>query len=144
MHTRIGNQCDGHQRLASSKPYVAHEDDDGVVVDMQEGYGFGLSRIGEDEEGVEEFVELGEVEDVGPEEDRARGGGGLVEGEAEEVGEGGEGEEGGEGGGEGENEGEEEEDGIVEGGEEVEEGRGECNKWVVTEEESEGEVGEDG
>lgn len=110
---------------------------------MEEGQP-ALAATGEDDqEGVDEFEEFGEVEDVCPEEDGAIGWG-LVDGEAEDVfGVGGLGE-GGEGAGEGHGEGEEEEEEVVGGGDGAEEGGGESGEAGSVEEEGEGEVGEEG
>ena len=50
------------------EPEVAHEDDEGVVVDVEE---VELLLLQNEDEGVEELVELAEVVDVGPEEGAA-------------------------------------------------------------------------
>lgn len=143
VHGGVGNERHGEQRLRGGQPEVAHDHHRRVVVHVEEGQP-PLAATGEDDqEGVDEFEEFGEVEDVGPEEDGAIGWG-LVDGEAEDVfGVGGLGE-GGEGAGEGHGEGEEEEEEIMGGGDGAEEGRGERGEAGSVEEEGEGEVGEEG
>lgn len=85
----VGEEGEGHEGLAGAEPEVGHDEDEGVVVEVEEGQGFRAPGVEEDEEGVEELVDLGEVVDVGPEEEGA--GGGRVDDasvgrEAEEVG----------------------------------------------------------
>ena len=66
MHARIGNERHRHQRLGSPEPYVAHDEDDGVVVHVEEGEPFDAPTQ-YDQESVYELNYLREVEDVGPE-----------------------------------------------------------------------------
>ncbi|GAB4847546.1 hypothetical protein Ancab_026605 [Ancistrocladus abbreviatus] len=108
VHRRIGDQRYREQRLRRLKPNVAHDHHCGVM---------------EDKKRVDELQDLREVEDVGPEEERAtwRGLGGW---EAEDpvrlvVGDLGE---GGEGASDGHEEREEEDGEVVEGGEETKDG----------------------
>ncbi|KAK9286810.1 hypothetical protein L1049_015215 [Liquidambar formosana] len=146
MHRRIGNERHRHQRHRSGQPQVAHDDDDGVVVHVEKREPSDGTAAEDDQEGVDEFEEFGEVEDVGPEEEGAAWRG-MIGGEAEqpreERGRRGEGE-GGEGAADGHGEGEEEEGEVVDGGDEAEEGGVEGGDGRVGEEEGEGEVGEDG
>ncbi|KAG0548008.1 hypothetical protein BDA96_01G129800 [Sorghum bicolor] len=69
VHAGVGDERDGHQGLARGEPEVAHGDDDGVVVDVEQRE---RAAGQQDEQRVAELVHLGEVEDVRPEEDRAR------------------------------------------------------------------------
>lgn len=143
-HVNAGVRDEGHreQRLSRREPDVAHEDDDGVVVDVEEGEAVAAGE--EDEGGVDELVDFGEVEDLGPEEDGAGGGSGGRE--AEEPGEGGHLCGGGERAADGHGGGEEEEEDVVGDGEEAEEGGGERREReeAEVEEDGDGEVGEDG
>lgn len=72
MHGGVGEEDGGEEGLGGLEPDVAHDDDGGVVVDVEEGEALdGFAE--DDEEGVGELEDLGEVEDVGPEEERAGG-----------------------------------------------------------------------
>lgn len=79
MDAGVGEESDNLQGLGGFKPEEAHEDDKGVMEDMEEGEG---ATFEEKDEGIEEFIVFREVEGVRPEEDRARGRG--RGGEAEE------------------------------------------------------------
>ncbi|KAL0909019.1 hypothetical protein M5K25_023541 [Dendrobium thyrsiflorum] len=142
VYSGVGDEGHRKQRLSCGEPDVAHEDDDGVVVDVEEGEALAASE--EDEGGVDELVDFGEVEDLGPEEDGAGGGGGGRK--AEEPSKGGHLGEGGDRAADGHDGREEEEEEVMDGGEEAEEGGGEGgeSKEAKVEEEGEGEVGEDG
>lgn len=95
----------------------------------------------ENEKSVNELVEFGKVEDVGPEEEGTlRKGGGRREAEEVARREG----KGGEGAAKRHGEGEEEKDEVVKRGEEVEKRRRRGRDGEKVEEESEGEVEEDG
>ena len=143
MHARIGNERHRHQRLGSPEPYVAHDEDDGVVVHVEEGEPFDAPTQ-YDQESVYEFNYLREVEDVGPE--KGGPGGRGVGREAEDPtaigGLGG----GGERASDGHSEGEEEEKKVVGGGDGAEEDGVESGDLGAGagEEESEGEIAEDG
>lgn len=106
----VCDKGDRHQGLRGGEPDVAHDDDDGVVVDVEESETASLGE--EDEECIGKLVELGEVKDVGPEEERTGSGGGG-RGEAEEPAGGGEAGGGGEGAASGHGGGEEEEEEVV-------------------------------
>lgn len=137
----IGEERDGEEGLGGLEPEVAHEEDGGVVVDVEEGEA--SEGAGEDdEERIEEFEDFGEVEDVGPEEE---GPGGIgvgweADGPAEVRGV----DEEGEGAAQEHEEGEEEEEEVVEGGDGLQEAVWEGWEREEGEEEGEGEVAEDG
>jgi len=80
VHAGVDDERDGHQGLARGEPEVAHGDDDGVVVDVEQRE---RAAAEQDEQRVAELVHLGEVEDVRPEEDGARRLRGAARGEAE-------------------------------------------------------------
>lgn len=68
MNRGINDYGDWKQRLRIGKPQITHDEHSSVMVDVEEGQA--LDGIGEDDEkGVEEFEDFGEVEDVGPEEE---------------------------------------------------------------------------
>lgn len=72
MHQRIGHERYREQGLGGVQPDVAHDHDRRVVVDVEEREP--LDGIAEnDQESVHELQNLGEVEDVGPEEEGPRG-----------------------------------------------------------------------
>lgn len=144
MHRGVGHERDGEQGLGGVQPNVAHDQDCGVVVDVEEGEP--LEGVTEnDQEGVHEFENLGEVEDVGPEKEGPGGTGVWRETddpvEVRRVGD------DGEGATDSHDEGEEEEGEIVEGGDGFEDagtkGGGEWDK-AAGEKEGEGEVREEG
>ena len=120
------------------EPYIAHDEDDGVVVDVEEGQPFDAPTK-DDQEGVNKFNDFREVEDVGPEEGGPGGRG--VGWEAEDpTGIGGLGG-GGEGASDDHRKGKEEEEEVVGGGDWAEEEGGDLG---VGEKVSEGEIAEDG
>ncbi|KZV27251.1 hypothetical protein F511_04704 [Dorcoceras hygrometricum] len=119
----VGHQRYREQRLRGREPQVAHHHHHRVVVHVEEGEPPVTGSAQEDQQGVDEFEDLGEVEHVGPEE----GGSswrGVVEweanGPAEVVGR--RLVEGGEGAADDHEEGEEAEDEVVGGGDEAERG----------------------
>lgn len=123
------------------EPYIAHDEDDGVVVHVEEGQPFDAPTQ-DDQEGVDKFNDFGEVEDVGPEE--CGSGGRGVGWEAEDpTGIGGLGG-GGEGASDGHRKGEEEEEEVVGRGDGTEEEGVEGGDSGAGEEESEAEIAEDG
>ncbi|CAN6455119.1 unnamed protein product [Victoria cruziana] len=66
----IGDESDDQEGLNVLQPQVAHHHHDRVVVDVQERQRLPFQQ---DEDGVRELEDLGEVEDVTPEEDGAAG-----------------------------------------------------------------------
>lgn len=145
MNRSIGNQRHREQSLGGRKPQITHDDHHGVVVHVEEGQPSRSRPTENDQKGIEKLNNLGEIEDVSPEEDgstrrRSIGReandpspislGHLVEG--------------GEGAADGHYKGEKEEEEVVEGGDEAEGGGGECGeKREIVERESESEVSED-
>lgn len=65
---RVGDEAHGEQRLPGADPLVANANHGGMVVHVKEGEAAPVSGQ-DDEKGVDELVYLGEVENVGPEED---------------------------------------------------------------------------
>lgn len=141
MDARIGDERHRHQRLRGVEPYIAHDEDDGVVVDVEEGQPFDAPTK-DDQEGVNKFNDFREVEDVGPEEGGPGGRG--VGWEAEDpTGIGGLG--GcGEGASDDHRKGKEEEEEVVGGGDGAEKEGVEGGDLGVGEKVSEGEIAEDG
>lgn len=142
VHGGVGGERDGHQRLPRGEPEVAHGDDGGVVVDVEQRQ---RAAAEEDEQRVAELVHLGEVEHVRPEEDRARRRRGAAGREAEGP------PRGGRRGGHGEHApgghggGERQEDRAVERGDRTERARVRRRErdHAAVEEEHRGEVGAD-
>lgn len=122
------------------EPNVAHDQHHCVVIHMEERQPL-KGPTKDDQEGVHKLVDFGEVEDIGPEEERPRWWGFGWEADDPErvrcVGE------DGDQGTNGHDEGEEEEVEVVDGGDGFEAAW--FDKWEreVGEEESEGEVGDD-
>lgn len=131
MDGGVGDERDGEQCLGRRQPEVAHHHHHGVVVDVEEGQPAGAGTAEEDQEGVAELENLGEVEDVGPEESgpARRGAAGR---EADRPSPAGIGDlvEDGEGAADGHDEGEKEHGEAVRGGDEAEGGGGEGREEV--------------
>ena len=67
MHGGVGDEHRREQRLRRLHPYVAHDHHRGVVVHVEECEPVdGVAEY--DQQGVHELYDLGEVEDVSPEE----------------------------------------------------------------------------
>ena len=112
MHGGVGKKYRREQRLRGLQPDVAHDHHVGVVVHVEEREP--LDGVAEDdEEGVHKLEDLGEVEDVGPEEDGPSGLG--VWREADDPAEVRCMRHGGEEAAKGHDEGEEQEGGVVDG-----------------------------
>ncbi|KAL8151726.1 hypothetical protein V2J09_021534 [Rumex salicifolius] len=137
----VRHQRHREQRLGRLEPQIAHHHDSRVVVHVEERQPSDAAAD-YDQECVGEFEEFGEIEDVGPEEERAPAGD-LVLREAEEPGVVREGGEGGEGAAGGHGDGEEEDREVVEDGDGAEDGRRRRRRTELEEEEGEGEVGDD-
>lgn len=72
VHRGVGHERHREQRLSRAEPEVAHDNDRGVVVHVEEREpSDGAAE--DDETRVAELEELGEVEDVGPEEEGPTG-----------------------------------------------------------------------
>ncbi|GAB2282521.1 hypothetical protein Dimus_017062 [Dionaea muscipula] len=78
-HQRGEDDPEDLKRLGELEPQEGHEDEDGVVEQLEKGH---PPPAEDGEEAAEDVEEAGEVEDVGPEEDAAGGAG--AEREAEE------------------------------------------------------------
>lgn len=68
MHGGVGNEHGREQRLRRAEPDVAHDHDGCVVVHVEEREPVD-GATEDDQKGVYELEDLGEVEDVGPEEE---------------------------------------------------------------------------
>lgn len=72
VHRRVGHERHREQRLSRTEPQITHDNNRGVVVHVEEGEpSDGTAE--DDESRVAELEELGEVEDVGPEEEGPTG-----------------------------------------------------------------------